>query len=80
MVFQLFYGKPDTPVEYNRAVNASDLSEKERVQAYSLYLHATVGKGMRPADAIQYTMMILMKHRYDHLEYDTTNSIHSVTA
>jgi len=71
MVVSLFYGKPDVPAEYSRVVQASELTEKERATAYSLYLHCTVGKGMSQTDAIQYTMMILMKHRYNHLEYDT---------
>ena len=70
MVVSLFYGKPDVPVEYSRAVQSSDLTEKERAKAYSLYLHCTVGKGVSQTDAIQYTMMILMKHRYNHLQYD----------
>jgi hypothetical protein len=70
MVVSLFYGKPDVPAEYSRAVQASELTEKERAKAYSLYLHCTVGKGMSQTDAIQYTMMILMKHRYNHLQYD----------
>ena len=71
MVVSLFYGKPDVPEEYSRIIATADLSVKERAKAYSLYLHCTVGKGLSHTDAIQYVMMILMKHRYNHLEYDT---------
>jgi hypothetical protein len=71
MVVSLFYGKPGVPEEYSRIIASSDLTAKERAKAYSLYLHCTVGKGLSSTDAIQYVMMILMKHRYNHLEYDT---------
>ena len=70
MVVSLFYGKPDVSEDYSRIIATADLTAKERASAYSLYLHCTVGKGLSQTDAIQYVMMILMKHRYNHLEYD----------
>lgn len=45
------------------------LTEKQRVILISTYSHIQSMHNLPKEKAIQYTMMIVMKHKYDHLMY-----------
>lgn len=51
------------------------LTEKQRIIFISTYLHIQSNNTISRDKAIQHAMMIVMKHRYDHLMYSPETEV-----